>query len=136
MKGTYLLILELKNNTNIVVGKLGKILFEKGYYVYVGSALNGLQQRIQRHLQRQKKKHWHIDYLLPYSCIKSVFYQENDTREECNIAQTFTKKLQSISHFGSSDCSCTSHLFHGNILAIMNQIRELNMHPYPTKEKY
>jgi Uri superfamily endonuclease len=135
MKGTYLLIFKLQKNTNIVVGKLGEISFKKGYYVYIGSALNGLQQRIQRHLRIHKKKHWHIDYLLPSSYITSVFYQENNKREECNIAQTFKKKFHSISQFGSSDCSCNSHLFHGNIIDIMSQIRELNMHPYPIKEK-
>jgi Uri superfamily endonuclease len=47
MKGTYLLVMELHEDTSIMVGKHRIIHFKKGYYVYVGSALNGLEQRIQ-----------------------------------------------------------------------------------------
>ena len=62
--GSYILLLDLDNNLEIPVGKLGNISFQKGHYVYVGSALNGLDARIKRHLRKHKKIHWHIDYLL------------------------------------------------------------------------
>ncbi len=61
MKGVYLLVMELPKNTSVMVGKHRLVHFQKGYYVYVGSALNGLEQRIERHLRKQKKIHWHID---------------------------------------------------------------------------
>jgi len=42
----------------------GQIPFPAGWYVYTGSARNGLAQRVGRHLRHNKRKHWHIDYLL------------------------------------------------------------------------
>lgn len=132
MKGSYLLLLELKENKTLQVGANNKISFNKGFYVYVGSALNGLEQRIQRHLRRQKKIHWHIDYLLQYAKIKDVFYKESDTRSECDIAQQFDKKLVQVPCFGCSDCTCQSHLFHGKYTDIMNVVDEIEMKPYPS----
>ncbi|MFP4052091.1 MAG: GIY-YIG nuclease family protein, partial [Thermoplasmata archaeon] len=64
MKGIYTLVIELKEDKVIEVGAIGNIDFDKGYYVYVGSAQNGLEARIERHLSDEKKIHWHIDYLL------------------------------------------------------------------------
>jgi len=64
MRGTYAIIMELISDKRISVGKLGKINFKKGYYLYVGSGQNSLETRIARHLKKRKKKFWHIDYLL------------------------------------------------------------------------
>ena len=61
--GIYLLLIEISSNVGLHVGKLGKQVLEAGYYLYVGSALNGLRSRISRHLQVDKKLHWHIDCL-------------------------------------------------------------------------
>ena len=56
MKGTYCLIINLNNTSKIKIGKkLGKIEFDKGYYVYVGSAMNSLESRINRHLSDEKR---------------------------------------------------------------------------------
>jgi Uri superfamily endonuclease len=44
MKGCYCLIIKLNNDRTVKIGKkLGKIEFKKGYYVYVGSAMNSLE---------------------------------------------------------------------------------------------
>ena len=64
MLGTYVLLIELATAATIQVGRLGMLAFAKGYYAYVGSALGGLEQRIDRHLRTEKKLFWHIDYLL------------------------------------------------------------------------
>ncbi len=40
----------------------------------VGRALNGLEERINRHLRRNKRDSWHIDYLLEYSKILGIIY--------------------------------------------------------------
>lgn len=123
MKGSYILVIELKENKRIQVGKLGNISFKKGFYVYVGSALNGLEQRISRHLRSNKKMHWHIDHLLQYANVINVFYKESNKREECNIAKKLDKKLSSIPGFGCSDCKCKTHLFYGyegNIGRVVN----------------
>jgi Uri superfamily endonuclease len=51
MKGSYILLLELTKSQNITVGRLGILLFLKGVYAYVGSALNGIEARVKRHLR-------------------------------------------------------------------------------------
>ena len=130
MRGSYLLLMELKNDKKISVGKLGEIKFNKGIYVYVGSALNGLDQRIQRHLRKNKKIHWHIDYLLKYTDLVDVFYTESMVRKECTIANELEKELLSVQDFGCSDCRCESHLFYGPYKPIVNIIDKLNMEKY------
>ena len=130
MKGTYLLLMTLSEDTSIMVGKQGMIHFQKGSYAYIGSALNGLEQRIQRHLRKQKKIHWHIDYFLPHTKIVTVFYKENILREECDIAHLFEKNFTSIPGFGCSDCSCKSHLFQGFSQEISQRAHDLQMNIY------
>ncbi len=129
MKGSYILLIELENDKEIQIGKLGNIFFEKGFYVYIGSALNGLEQRINRHLRTDKKLHWHIDYLLKSAKVNSVYYKENDQREECKIAKSFSK-LKPVSGFGCSDCNCKSHLFYGSKNEIIKSINSLDMTHY------
>ena len=134
MKGSYLLLIELKDKVTIQIGKLGKIDFMKGFYVYVGSAINGLESRINRHLREEKKIHWHIDFLLNSAEIINVFYKKNSFKEECKISNDFKKKLQPVKSFGSSDCKCKSHLFYGNYEEIMRIIQKLKMRQYPLNE--
>lgn len=129
MKGSYVLLIELKNKTIIDIGKLGKIQFRKGNYVYIGSALNGLEKRIQRHYKNQKKLHWHIDYLLEKAIIIDVFFKDTKAREECDIAYKFNK-LKPICGFGCSDCKCNSHLFFGSNDEIMEIVENLNLLNY------
>ena len=130
MKGTYLLVMELPNETSLQVGKLGMVDFKKGCYVYVGSALNGLEQRIQRHLRSQKKIHWHIDYLLPFTTMVDVFYKESNRKEECVIAQEVANNLSSVPGFGCSDCICQSHLFYGSSQEVLRTIDSLDVTCY------
>ncbi len=113
MKGIYILLIKVKKDINIKVGALGKILFKKGRYAYVGSAQNNLEKRIQRHLSKNKKKRWHIDYLLmnPNVEVESVHHKETGKEEECEIAQVLETVEEPIKGFGSSDCKCTAHLF-------------------------
>jgi Uri superfamily endonuclease len=131
MKGTYLLLMILPKDTPIRVGKHGLLHFKKGCYAYVGSALNGLDQRIQRHLRRDKKTHWHIDYLLPFTEIVEILYKENNRREECRIAQDLERNFASIPGFGCGDCSCKSHLFFGLSEDIIQVATTLHMKLYP-----
>jgi Uri superfamily endonuclease len=112
MKGTYNLLIKVPKNIEVRTGKLGKINFNRGFYAYVGSALNGLEKRIERHLRKEKKLRWHIDYLLENAEIAEVIYAETDSRTECNIAGKLNENLESVKKFGCSDCKCKSHLFH------------------------
>lgn len=111
MKGIYVLVLEVEKDVEVEVGSLGKLIFEKGIYLYIGSAQNNLERRIKRHLSKDKKFHWHIDYLLASREVKivEVLYRELSKEWECKIAKSITG--EPVSKFGASDCDCISHLF-------------------------
>ena len=111
---TYCLIIELKNDSVISVGKLGELDFKKGFYVYVGSALNSIDARIKRHLKNEKKLFWHIDYLLnsPNATIKEVILERSPQKWECKIAKEIADDALPLIKFGCSDCKCDSHLFY------------------------
>lgn len=113
-KGTYCLLINLKHDAKIAIGKLGKLEFKKGEYVYVGSALNSLEPRIKRHLSSQKKLHWHVDYLLTHKDaeIMDVIYTICDFKVECEVAKIIAEEGVGIANFGCSDCKCDSHLFY------------------------
>lgn len=114
MIGCYVLIIDLKTSQKIQIGRLGELFFKKGFYVYVGSAMNNLDKRINRHLSKDKKLHWHIDYLLEKAQILEVYIKENTVKEECKTAHIFAGKLERIPGFGCSDCKCDSHLFYSS----------------------
>jgi len=135
MKGTYLLIIEVKMDSIFQIGKLRNVRFNKGFYVYVGSALNGLEKRILRHTKKQKKLHWHIDYFLKDAKIVDTFYKESNFKEECAIAKKLDEIFLSISGFGCSDCSCNSHFFYGSYREIIDTINKLEMKRYPINAK-
>ena len=112
MRWIYFLIIHLKEDKDIEVGSLGKIEFENGYYVYIGSAQNGLEARVNRHLSEDKSKHWHVDYLLEFAAIEKVYIVEAERKDkECDGASYLKKYGSEIDGFGSSDCDCSSHLF-------------------------
>jgi len=113
-EGIYVLIIQVGKDINVHVGALGKIAFKKGVYAYVGSAQTNLEQRVKRHLRSEKRKFWHIDYLLDDDAAKivKVFFKKAAKSEECKTAKNIGKKGEPIAHFGCSDCNCESHLFH------------------------
>lgn len=119
--GVYLLLIELLDDREIEVGRLGKIEFKTGYYVYVGSGRRGLTKRIERHLRKAKRIHWHIDYLLRFSRVIEAIPIETGKSLECELAGELSEKLQPIRRFGSSDCKCPSHLFYSPSL---NRLRD------------
>ena len=116
MKGSYILIIELPRDMEIQIGKLGRIKFQKGFYAYVGSAMNNLEKRIERHIRKEKKLFWHIDYLLENVHVREIIYTESSKREECKLAKNLEKYFNPVRGFGSSDCKCNSHLFFSNNL--------------------
>lgn len=111
-KGDYLIVLRLLEETELVIGSKGKIAFPAGYYVYVGSAKANLSKRISRHQRKRKNKHWHLDYFRN-ACewIAAVPIRTSDDLE-CEIAREMKKIAEwEIPGFGSSDCTCSAHLF-------------------------
>jgi Uri superfamily endonuclease len=132
MRGTYALIILVPFDAEISVGALGRRSFPAGYYVYVGSAMGGLAERVGRHLRREKRIRWHIDYLLTRARVIDVIVAEG--RGECRIAKRLAERLRPVEGFGSSDCGCTSHLFYGRdlpevISATAGAFREIGLKP-------
>ena len=110
-KGSYVLLIELQQERTIGVGSLKTMHFDRGSYAYVGSAMGGLDARIRRHLRADKKCHWHIDYLLSHANIDGIILCRSEDRIECTIARALSRQFDFIPGFGSSDCTCRSHLF-------------------------
>lgn len=111
--GSYILIIYNRENQKIKIGNLGNMEFRKGYYCYIGSALQFLSKRIERHKRKIKTLHWHIDYLVSKTkIIKSIEIRTPD-KIECEIAHALEMISEtSMKNFGSSDCNCNSHLFY------------------------
>jgi Uri superfamily endonuclease len=113
LRGVYVLVIQVDEDTDANVGALGRLTFRKGLYAYVGSAQNNLEKRVSRHLGKEKRMFWHVDYLLDNDAAKviEVFHKQADKIEECAIAKVIGERGEAIKGFGSSDCSCKSHLF-------------------------
>ncbi|MDI6720801.1 MAG: GIY-YIG nuclease family protein [Candidatus Aenigmarchaeota archaeon] len=115
MKGSYILLISVRKDSAIRIGKLGSISFPKGFYCYVGSAMNSLENRVNRHYSKEKKLRWHIDYLLssPHVFIRNVLAFPSENRMECDISQLVKEKADRVVRkFGSSDCRCEGHLYY------------------------
>lgn len=134
-RGTYALIMSLPRACRIRIGALGTFDFRRGNYVYIGSALNGLDARIARHLagfsrrdlpewqwgeigrrvsqSRPHRVFWHIDYFLPHARILQVWTDATGVRLECEWARTVLALPNArvlAPRFGASDCDCAAHL--------------------------
>ncbi len=113
-KGIYCLTIKLVKKHTIRVGCLGTFGFPGGFYVYAGSAQNNLEDRIERHLRRDKKMHWHVDYLLHYGWVSCVHTYDAGKNAECVLSQkigNIKDAVMPVRGFGSSDCACASHLY-------------------------
>lgn len=129
MKGTYVLLISLGKDADCMVGSLGKIKFRKGFYAYVGSGMNSLEKRVERHFRKRgKKKFWHIDYLLAKRearIVKAVSW-ESAMKEECKSAEKIARKFEGVARFGCSDCGCGSHLFYSEKLQNIEAALEIS----------
>jgi len=123
LKGVYTLVILVKSTFPLRIGGLGEWLIKRGIYTYTGSALGrgstDLAGRISRHLRMNKRRKWHIDYLLcsGKASIEAALILATEERMECNVNQHLIKSLNPkipIPNFGSSDChmGCKSHLLY------------------------
>jgi len=102
----------------IQIGRLKENLFPAGVYIYTGSHQKYLMKRVERHLRKAKKVHWHIDYLTTQPDIgfrNIILFPAS--REECRLNQLFREFSGGVFRhpgFGSSDCrnQCASHLLY------------------------
>lgn len=115
-KGVYCLIMA-NDACTINIGALGSVSFRRGWHVYVGSACGpGGLLRVRRHIRYSRNAghppRWHVDYLLsdPHFNPVTALCARSGNDMECRLASSLSAPL--ISRFGSSDCSCPSHLFY------------------------
>ncbi len=120
-RGVYTLILFLRGEALVGVGRLGLRRFLSGYYAYTGSGVGsgaaGLRHRVSRHLRTDKRNLWHIDFLLAHGCVSviAVVAAETARNMECEVNRAIGVRAGAevpVPGFGSSDCGrgCGSHL--------------------------
>ena len=112
--GAYALIVQLDRKTQLPIKRLAHPVLTAGRYLYAGSANGpgGLRARVGRHLNTDKKKHWHIDHVTGSG--KVIAYAGIIGGDECalvDLVLSLDDVETPIVGFGSSDCrQCTAHL--------------------------
>jgi len=109
------LVIKIFEDLKIRVGRLGEVSFKEGDYIYIGSAKGCLEARLRRHLRKDKKIYWHIDYLIKSKKTKILQIWIIDKKMECQTAEVFCQDPTTEiikKGFGSSDCKCLSHFFY------------------------
>lgn len=112
--GLYILMARLAETRIVRAGALGESVFEKGWYLYVGSARRHRQRRVARHCRQEKTLRWHIDYLLQYAEVREAAFYGLEGWTECELARqvrALPGARLPMKGFGSSDCRCPSHLW-------------------------
>lgn len=139
--GIYILEIFASTNFSIPHKKFNKITFPKGWYYYIGSAQKNLSSRIQRHLAKEKKLFWHIDYLttINTNVIRNIFIvEQKEKMYECILTNIIVDELNLESKaigFGNSDCtSCKSHLLYSKqkiYKKIFSRIADAKSYKFP-----
>ncbi len=127
--GLYVLYLRITRPIRTRVLKLGYHHFEAGDYVYVGSAGNGILNRLHWHCRRTKRptggrkigKQWHIDALTVHDAVELLGVIENrvvlrSKRRECLWAEEVRAAVAGgmpVPGFGSTNCTlgCDAHFW-------------------------
>lgn len=115
-QGTYIVVAEASGAFRCQVGKLGWLEGNKGYYLYIGSALGtgGIQARVSHHLRISEKPHWHFDYLRPFVNPEWIWFCHSATRYEhlwSSVLAELPGAVCPLAKFGATDCRCESHLY-------------------------
>jgi len=107
---SYQLGIEVGRPVEVQVGRFGRYRFAAGLYVYTGSARRAYAARLRRHLSREKKLRWHIDYLLAARGVRVVAVAMSEV-DECALNQALAGEVV-LPGFGASDCRqhCGAHL--------------------------
>lgn len=107
---SYQLLIELTGALRVRIGRLGTFDFPAGRYLYTGSARRNLEARLTRHLRREKRLHWHIDYLLAEDPVRILAIRRS-ALPECTLHRQSPGEIV-VPGFGASDCraGCGSHL--------------------------
>ena len=121
MNKLYVVATLVPRRTTLVVGSLGEVTFERGWYAYVGSARRGREARVARHLRADKPLRWHADYLFARFPGRVAWLVDGEL-SECELADAIAQQIESAAparlpgasrrppRFGASDCRCAGHL--------------------------
>ena len=111
--GVYCLVLWLPRACSLRFSLKGAGRFDRGWYVYTGSAKRNLLPRLLRHLRRRKKLHWHIDHLRAVASLRRIWVWPWTAGAECRMS-TMVRHMPDatcpVTGFGASDCRCVTHL--------------------------
>ncbi|MDV3103363.1 GIY-YIG nuclease family protein [Thermococcus waiotapuensis] len=110
MKGSYLLVIRLDGDRKIKT-KAREFPLKKGYYVYVGSAMNSLEKRVRRHFSKEKRPHWHIDYLLEEAELLRAYLIPSGERLEEKLSLEVAKHGEPVEGFGAGDVKVSANLY-------------------------
>jgi Uri superfamily endonuclease len=127
-------------DNTIEIGRLGNFNFPKGYYAYAGSALGpgGLTSRIRHHLNPAYRAHWHVDYLRRKAVPEETWVCEQKKKREhqwASLLKNMKGSAALASGFGSSDCTCKTHLFHFQERPLIQAFKKLLLKKFPNHEK-
>jgi len=111
MKGAYFLVVFLEKDQEIKT-KAKKFILKRGYYVYVGSAMNSLEGRVLRHFRQKKRFHWHIDYLLDKARIIEAYLIPSNVKIEENLSMALDSHAVGVNGFGASDVPTKTNLYY------------------------
>jgi len=110
MKGSYFLVIRLDEGKRIRT-KGRSFELRPGYYVYVGSAMNSLEKRVERHFRREKKMHWHIDFLLAEAKLLRAYLIPSEERLEEALSAEVSRVGEPVEGFGAGDVRVNTNLY-------------------------
>jgi len=108
----YVVLTYMPRRTALIVGSLGTVRFERGWYAYVGSAARARRARVARHLATGKPLRWHADYLFAAFPARRAWLVDG-ALAECELAGGLAglpgAERRPV-RFGAGDCRCAGHL--------------------------
>ncbi|AIU70756.1 endonuclease [Thermococcus eurythermalis] len=110
MKGSYFLIIRL-DREKVIRTKGRAFELRPGYYVYVGSAMNSLEKRVARHFRKEKKLHWHIDYLLKEAGLLRAYLIPSEVKLEEKLSLEVSRFGEPVPGFGAGDVKVGTNLY-------------------------
>jgi Uri superfamily endonuclease len=108
----YIVLTRVPRRSLLLVGSLGEVTLERGWYAYVGSAARAREARVARHLASDKPLRWHADHLFTAFPAARAWLVDG-AAGECALADALAAlpgAERRPRRFGAGDCRCSGHL--------------------------
>ena len=108
----YVVLTYVPRQMTVPVGALGNVVFERGWYAYVGSAARARRARVARHLATGKPLRWHADHLFATFPARRAWLVDG-AEGECALAGALAAlpgAARRPRRFGAGDCRCAGPL--------------------------